>query len=215
MAEPTCNYPFVGHKGALWLRARTSGVTAHGSMPERGVNAVYKAARAVLRLERFGFDVAPHPVLGAPDPERGDLSRRPQRQFRPRLGRDRYRHPNHSRAEARPPCCERLTAYLGDEVALENLSDAEGVWTDPGDPWIQSVYDVVAPVIGERPGGSRRALLHRRRRPRRPPTAGIPTVILGPGELTLAHQTDEYCEIERLEQAVDLFTEITQRWCKL
>ncbi len=31
------------------------------------------------------------------------------------------------------------------------MSDAEGVWSDPGDPWIQSVYDVVAPVIGERP----------------------------------------------------------------
>ncbi len=53
VAEPTCNYPFVGHKGALWLRARTSGVTAHGSMPERGVNAIYKAARAALRLEQL------------------------------------------------------------------------------------------------------------------------------------------------------------------
>ena len=32
VAEPTANYPFVGHKGALWLRATTTGVTAHGSM---------------------------------------------------------------------------------------------------------------------------------------------------------------------------------------
>ncbi|MBE0616463.1 MAG: M20/M25/M40 family metallo-hydrolase, partial [Proteobacteria bacterium] len=43
VAEPTDNYPLVGHKGALWLRGTTRGVTAHGSMPERGVNAVYKA----------------------------------------------------------------------------------------------------------------------------------------------------------------------------
>ncbi|MGA7183721.1 MAG: peptidase dimerization domain-containing protein, partial [Pseudolabrys sp.] len=35
-----------GHKGALWLEAVTTGVTAHGSMPEKGVNAVYKVARA-------------------------------------------------------------------------------------------------------------------------------------------------------------------------
>src|SRR5690606_35436298 len=25
VAEPTANYPYVGHKGALWLRARTRG----------------------------------------------------------------------------------------------------------------------------------------------------------------------------------------------
>ncbi len=66
VAEPTCNEPLVGHKGALWLEARTTGVTAHGSMPERGVNAVYKAARAITRLEAFRFDAAPHPALGAP-----------------------------------------------------------------------------------------------------------------------------------------------------
>src|SRR5581483_1798173 len=34
VGEPTSNYPLVGHKGAFWLRARTRGVTAHGSMPE-------------------------------------------------------------------------------------------------------------------------------------------------------------------------------------
>src|SRR6185503_16782408 len=43
VAEPTGLYPCVGHKGALWLHGRTTGVTAHGAMPERGVNAIYKA----------------------------------------------------------------------------------------------------------------------------------------------------------------------------
>src|SRR4051812_23961396 len=32
VAEPTSNVAVVGHKGALWLRAITTGVTAHGSM---------------------------------------------------------------------------------------------------------------------------------------------------------------------------------------
>src|SRR5262249_12386324 len=66
IAEPTGNYPLVGHKGALWLHARATGVTAHGSMPDRGVNAIYKAARAVAKLERFAFAGKPHPVLGSP-----------------------------------------------------------------------------------------------------------------------------------------------------
>ncbi|MFQ5764853.1 MAG: M20 family metallopeptidase, partial [Rhodospirillales bacterium] len=66
VAEPSANYPFVGHKGALWLKARSRGVTAHGSMPERGINAIYKAARAITRLEDFDFNVARHEVLGKP-----------------------------------------------------------------------------------------------------------------------------------------------------
>jgi len=34
VGEPTDNYPVIGHKGALWLRAITDGVTAHGATPE-------------------------------------------------------------------------------------------------------------------------------------------------------------------------------------
>src|SRR5207237_10341154 len=66
VGEPTGNRPVIGHKGALWLRARVRGVTAHGSMPDRGVNAVYKAAQAVLALSSFRFDVPPDALLGAP-----------------------------------------------------------------------------------------------------------------------------------------------------
>ena len=64
VAEPTSNRPLCGHKGALWLKAITHGVTAHGSMPDQGVNAVYSAARAVTKLETFDFNVARHPIMG-------------------------------------------------------------------------------------------------------------------------------------------------------
>ena len=213
VAEPTGNYPFIGHKGALWLRARTRGITAHGSMPERGVNAVYTAARAALRLEQFRFDAAPHPVLGAPTLNvgtfHGGLNVNSVPDFA-EIDIDIRTIPDQKHARL----LERLTAYLGDEVALENLSDAEGVWSDPGDPWIQSVYDLVAPVIGERPV-PRAVPYFTDAAALTPAYGGAPTVILGPGELTVAHQTDEYCELTRLEQAVDVFTELTRRWCRL
>jgi hypothetical protein len=73
VAEPTTNRPLCGHKGALWLKATTRGVTAHGSMPDKGVNAIYAAARAVGRLEAFDFNVARHPVMGAPTLNVGTL----------------------------------------------------------------------------------------------------------------------------------------------
>jgi succinyl-diaminopimelate desuccinylase len=213
VAEPTCNYPFVGHKGALWLRARTSGVTAHGSMPERGVNAVYKGARAALRLEQFRFDGAPHPVLGAPTLNVGTFHGGLNVNSVPdsaEIGIDIRTIPD----QKHDLLFEQLAAHLGDEVALERESDAPGIWSDPGDPWIQSVYDLVAPVIGERPV-PRAAPYFTDAAALTPAYGGAPTVILGPGELTLAHQTDEYCEISRLEQAVEVFTELTRRWCRI
>jgi succinyl-diaminopimelate desuccinylase len=45
--------------------------------------------------------------------------------------------------------------------------------------------------------------------------AGAPAVVLGPGEPQLAHQTDEYCSIERIGQAVAIYEELIQDWCGL
>ena len=66
VGEPSANQPYVGHKGSLKFHAAFRGVSAHGSMPELGENAIYKAARAVAALEKFDFHAHPHPVMGAP-----------------------------------------------------------------------------------------------------------------------------------------------------
>ena len=49
----------------------------------------------------------------------------------------------------------------------------------------------------------------------KPAYGNVPTVILGPGEMAMAHQTDEYCTISRLHEAVAIYEEITRRWCGL
>ncbi len=45
VGEPTSNYPLLGHKGALWLEGYTSGVAAHGSMPEKRTDNYPRAPR--------------------------------------------------------------------------------------------------------------------------------------------------------------------------
>jgi succinyl-diaminopimelate desuccinylase len=66
VGEPTANLPVTGHKGALYLNAVTSGLTAHSSMPELGDNAIYKAARLILRTRDFNFETERDPLLGFP-----------------------------------------------------------------------------------------------------------------------------------------------------
>jgi succinyl-diaminopimelate desuccinylase len=41
-----------------------------------------------------------------------------------------------------------------------------------------------------------------------------PVVILGPGEPGMAHQTDEYCRVDRIREAALLFTDLIDDWCE-
>ena len=117
VAEPTGNKPLVGHKGALWLEAETKGVAAHGSMPEKGINAIYKATRAVAVLQEFDFNVARHEVLGAPTFNVGtiqgglNINSVPDRAL---IGIDIRTIPAQDHAQIR----EQLSSYLGPDVYL-------------------------------------------------------------------------------------------------
>ena len=46
-----------------------------------------------------------------------------------------------------------------------------------------------------------------------PAIGSPPTAIIGPGELELAHQTDEYCVVSRIEQATEIYSRLIQNWC--
>jgi succinyl-diaminopimelate desuccinylase len=39
-----------------------------------------------------------------------------------------------------------------------------------------------------------------------------PTLILGPGEPHLAHQTDEWCSVTRIEQATAIYRQLIADW---
>jgi len=41
----------------------------------------------------------------------------------------------------------------------------------------------------------------------------VPTVILGPGPAAMAHQTDEWCEIAKIDEAVDIYRRLIAQWC--
>ena len=52
-------------KGLVWIELKTQGKEAHGSMPERGVNAISKMARLLLSLEANPPCSGTHEVLGS------------------------------------------------------------------------------------------------------------------------------------------------------
>jgi succinyl-diaminopimelate desuccinylase len=98
-------------------------------MPDQGVNAVYAAARAVGRLEAFDFNVARHPVMGAPTLNVGTLhgglnvNSVPDRA---EIGIDIRTIPGMRHG----PLRHQIASNLGSEVALASVVDVESAWTD-------------------------------------------------------------------------------------
>ncbi|MBN8197839.1 M20 family metallopeptidase [Thalassospira povalilytica] len=210
VAEPTSNYPYVGHKGALWMKAVTDGVTAHGSMPELGVNAIYKASRAITKLEDYDFNVARHPVMGPATLNVGtvdggiNVNSVPNRA---EIGIDVRTIPG----QDNDVILKQLASYLGDEVTLTPTVNLEPVWTSPEHPWMQSVFEVVAPlhddpIVNKTAAYFTDASIFTRA------YDFAPTVILGPGEAAMAHQTDEFCYVSRIEEAVGIYRTLAENW---
>lgn len=57
--EPTSCRIYRGHRGRMEIRIILRGISCHGSAPERGVSAAYKAARAALAIEKLNSDLQP------------------------------------------------------------------------------------------------------------------------------------------------------------
>jgi len=212
VGEPTSNYPLVGHKGSLKFNARFRGVSAHGSMPELGDNAIYKAAAAVAKLEDFDFKARPHAVMGKPTLNVGTFSGGQGVNMVPdtaSVGVDIRTVPgvDHEKLVG------RIRKLLGKEAELEVFSNLKPVWTAPDDEWMQRVFDICAPVTGGKLK-ARTATYMTDAANLLKVYKGVPTVVLGPGEAPMAHQTDEYCSMERTRQAVAIYEELIRDWCR-
>jgi putative selenium metabolism hydrolase len=57
--EPTSCRIYRGHRGRMEMQVLLKGVSSHGSAPERGVSAAYKAAKAALAMEKLNSDLQP------------------------------------------------------------------------------------------------------------------------------------------------------------
>ena len=213
VGEPTANYPYVGHKGSIKFHAHFRGVSAHGSMPELGVNAIYKAARAVAKLESFDFRAKSHAVMGAPTMNVGTMSGGAGVNMVPdtaSIGVDIRTVPGMDHAAL----LGRLREVLGADAEMDVFSDLPPVWTPPQQEWIERVFEICRKHAGTQPEAKTATYMTDAANLLKV-YAGAPTVVLGPGQPELAHQTDEWCSTERIREAVALYEAIIKDWCRL
>lgn len=206
VAEPTNNLPICGHKGALYMWVKVTGVTAHSSMPEKGDNAIYKAARAITKIENYKFNVEEDPILGIPTinigvikgglninsvPDKAEFS----------IDIRSTTKINHKKV------IEEFQDLLGDEFSIETLIDRKPVFTNESDPFVKLVDKLVGvdrindEIPKALPYVTDASILQEYYK-------GIPTIIMGPGQSFMAHQTDEYCKLDSIQKAEENFYNI-------
>lgn len=209
VAEPTGAKPLAGHKGCLWLKARARGKTAHGSMPENGINALAKLVPFADRCLDFSLSGL-HPVLG-----RGtivlsclhggfNINNVPDDAW---LTLDIRTIPGQRHEEIR----HLLQALAGPEIAFETLLNLSPVWTEPSNPWFSHAMDVLTPVLGEHPQVAG-AMFFTDAATLRPCLSDVPITIFGPGPGRLAHQTDEYCPLDQIQTVFQADCALIEDW---
>jgi succinyl-diaminopimelate desuccinylase len=209
VGEPTANYPVIGHKGALWLRCETHGKTAHGAMPELGINAIYLAADALGKIRHFSPG-APHPLMKQPTLNVGriqgglNINSVPDRTA---FDVDIRSAPNLQHATVR----QQLASLLGEAVTITTLVDLPAVLSSEENQWVKSVYRHCQPLF-DRPLEAKVVPYFTDASLLLPALGNPPCMVLGPGEPTMAHQTDEYCLLSRLVDAENLYEKLIEDW---
>ena len=209
VGEPTSNYPLVGHKGSVRFDITTFGKAAHASMPELGDNAIYKAARAIAKLETFDFKIAPHPLLGKPTLCIGRISGGKNINVVPDrtcMGVDIRTIPGQSHDGIKA----LLETTLEPDVAVTLLEEAKSVARNPDDKWIKLVFSIMEKFLNQKiepktaPYFTDASVLYEA-------LGSPPTILLGPGEARMAHSTDEFCHISKIHEIVLAYLEIVKQ----
>jgi acetylornithine deacetylase len=219
VAEPTGLDLITCHKGFVWADVTLTGVAAHGSRPDLGIDAIVKAGAFLTGLDRLATDLGTrpgHPVLGAGSVHAGVVSGGQQNSSYPdrcRISVERRTVPG----ECTATLVTELRAILDPIVAGQPGLDytiAPGLERKPldGDP-TQGVTPALATAVAAVTGRPARyrgeafwtdaALLS---------DAGIPAVLFGV-DGGGAHAAAEWVDLHSLYVATSVLERAVSAWC--
>jgi acetylornithine deacetylase/succinyl-diaminopimelate desuccinylase len=216
VGEPTANRVVIAHKGSMRPLVRVSGVTAHSSTPDLGENAIYAAARLIGMVEDFHRDVVrhrTHPLVGSASltitrcgagvadnvvPDRCDLLL--DRRLVP--GEDEAA----AKAEIEALLAEARTRHGVRAEVLEYRPTTGGATEIAADRPIVTAALAASVRHGAADGGPMGFqgacdLVHFR-------SIGADGVVIGPGDLAVAHKPDEFVPIDAFVRSSLIYRDV-------
>lgn len=209
ISEPSNNQPFIAHKGALWLEVATYGKTAHGSMPDQGVNAIMAMARFIHKLNSYRFSYQPHSLLGGPTMNIGVIQGGVKTNVVPdqcTMMLDIRTVPGQSHPEIIDGLnllLEQVCEPANARFAIRAVNDLPAVTTAAEDAFIKLSLDTAKQYLGRE--STVRGVNYYTDASVYGPRLDIPILIYGPGEPTMAHQPDEWIEVDKYMEAIRFY----------
>ena len=218
ITEPTNLGIYRGHRGRMEIDVVFTGLSAHGSAPERGDNAIYHCSRLALGIEELNGSLKPDPFLG-----KGSAAVSRFRSSAPSLcavadGADIHIDRRLTWGETRDSAVEEIRQIVGEnapgkpEISV-TYYDKKGykgtshpqesyfpTWKiEPDHPLVQAGAKTFTSLFGGEPNIDKWtfstngvAICGKH---------GIPTIGFGPGNEIYAHAPNEKTPIDHLEKA--------------
>ena len=218
--EPSGLDVVVAHKGFAWASITVEGRAAHGSRPSEGVDAIVKAGRFLVELERFGkgpLAKKVHPIVGPASVHASlisggkELSTYPDRCV---VQIERRTIPGETREDVEA----ELHSLLRDVASSDPDFKAQGevfFYRPPfevssGEPVVKVLIDACSQVLGRKPdfAGSSAwldsAILKE---------AGIPTAVFGTSGGG-AHSAVEWVDFRSVVDAAKVLSRAIAEFCR-
>jgi putative selenium metabolism hydrolase len=210
--EPTSCRLYRGHRGRMEIEATVRGVSAHGSAPERGVSAAYKAARAALAMESMNGRLASDDFLGKGTIVVSKIAvQGPSQCAVPDQG-SLYLDRRLTWGETAESALEQVREAMGKDAEKVAMPQYEGKgWN--GARYTQDLYFPTWKIADDHPLFAGGKAAHQALFARLPETGkwtfstncvaicgahGIPCIGFGPGDEDKAHAPNEYTRIDDL-----------------
>ena len=207
--EPTSNDIAIAEKGALWLRITTKGKSAHGSMPDLGINAITEMVKFIDRLDLSAYEAEQHATLGkftsSIDTINGGIKTNiiPDHceitiDVRTLPGQDH----EEILARIQQLIDKQATQSPNFVCSVETIINKPGIETDPAQADAAGIIKVIkackpdSQLIGVNYYTDGAVII---------PELDIPFLIIGPGDAGQAHSPNEKLDIDKLLQACEIY----------
>jgi len=220
VGEPTNLQIGIAHRGFVWLEIETRGKAAHGSVPEKGIDAIAKMAKIISRLSTLEESYAKkrHNLVGFPKIHTSMIQGGSEWSIVPdfcRLRLERRTVPG----ETSSMVMDELDQLL-DELSREDpMLSAKIKKIFEGSPMEIAPSEAIAeklqlavreikksePKIAGAPYWTDAALFVN--------NAAIPACLFGPGDIGLAHSADEFIKISDVVDSAKIYALTAQAFC--
>ncbi|SER41553.1 peptidase [Salipaludibacillus aurantiacus] len=229
--EPTNMKIFPKQQGSMWFRLKVKGKSAHGGTSYEGINAILKALEVIQALERLEkvrndrvtdplFAKAPIPLpinVGVIEGGEWPSSVPDLVKVEGRVGIS----PEETVQEAQEEFTRAIRAMEAEDKWFKD-HPVEIEWF--GARWLPGSIDVnhpfmeilteqykgitgKSPEVEAAPWGTDGGIITA--------VGSTPSVVFGPGITRMAHQANEYIEIEKVRQCAEVIASTIIEWCNV